>query len=44
MAVWSAKRLSSDTELRSLRSHYEAAETDPDVAREWAMPIEGHAA
>jgi len=43
MAVWSAKRLSSETELRSLRSHYEAAEADPDVAREWAMPIEGHA-
>jgi epoxyqueuosine reductase len=44
MAVWSTKRLSSDTELRSLRSHYEAVETDPDVAREWAKPIEGHAA
>jgi epoxyqueuosine reductase len=44
MAVWSAKRLSSDTELRSLRSHYEAGEMDPDVAREWAMPIEGNAA
>jgi epoxyqueuosine reductase len=44
MAVWSLKRLSSESELRSLQARYESAEADPDVAREWAMPIEGHAA
>jgi epoxyqueuosine reductase len=44
MAVWSVKRLMSDAEIAPLRARYEPAEIDPDVAREWAMPVEGHAA
>lgn len=42
MAIWSVKRLMSDAELAPLRAHYETSETDPEVAREWATPVEGH--
>ena len=42
MAIWSVKRLMSDAELAPLRVHYETSETDPEVAREWATPVEGH--
>jgi epoxyqueuosine reductase len=41
MAVWSAKRLMSDTELLPLRMRYEPAETDSEVRREWTLPVEG---
>lgn len=44
MAIWSAKRLMSATEIAPLQARYEPIETDPEVAREWAMPVEGHAA
>ena len=42
MAIWSAKRLMSDAELAPLRARYETSETDSEVAREWATPVEGH--
>jgi epoxyqueuosine reductase len=42
MAIWSVKRLMSDVELAPLRARYETSETDPEVAREWATPVEGH--
>jgi epoxyqueuosine reductase len=42
MAIWSAKRLMSGAELAPLRARYETTETDPEVAREWATPVEGH--
>jgi len=44
MAIWSAKRLMSAAEIEPLQARYEPIETDPEVAREWAMPVEGHAA
>jgi epoxyqueuosine reductase len=44
MAIWSAKRLMSATEIAALQARYEPIETDPEVAREWAMPVEGYAA
>jgi epoxyqueuosine reductase len=44
MAIWSAKRLMSAAEIAPLQARYEPIETDPEVAREWAMPVEGHAA
>ena len=44
MAIWSAKRLMSDAELAPLKARYEPNEADPEVAREWAMPVEGNPA
>ena len=44
MAIWSTKRLMSAAEITPLQARYEPIETDPEVAREWAMPVEGHAA
>jgi hypothetical protein len=34
----------SAAEIVPLQARYEPAEPDPEVAREWAMPVEGHAA
>jgi epoxyqueuosine reductase len=44
MAIWSAKRLMSDAELAPLKARYELNEADPEVAREWATPVEGNSA
>ncbi len=44
MAVWSAKRLMREEEFAPFKSRYEAREADPEVAREWAEPLEGHSA
>ena len=44
MAIWSAKRLMREEEFAPFKSRYEAREVDPEVAREWAQPVEGHSA
>ncbi len=44
MAIWSAKRLMHEEEFAPFKSRYEAREADPEVAREWAQPVEGHSA
>jgi epoxyqueuosine reductase len=44
MAIWAAKRLMSEAELAPLQAHYEPKEVDPEVAREWAEPVEGYSA
>jgi epoxyqueuosine reductase len=44
MAIWSAKRLMREEEFAPFKSRYEAREADPEVAREWAEPLEGHSA
>jgi epoxyqueuosine reductase len=44
MAIWAAKRLMSEAELAPLQAHYEPNEVDPEVAREWAEPVEGYSA
>lgn len=43
MAIWSAKRLMTDAEIDALKAQHELRERDPEVAREWTLPAEGHA-
>ncbi|WP_045837298.1 tRNA epoxyqueuosine(34) reductase QueG [Hyphomicrobium sp. 99] len=41
MAIWASRRLASDAEIDALQKRYQDRESDPEVAAEWTLPIEG---
>jgi epoxyqueuosine reductase len=44
MAVWAARRLLKEADVKALRQHHEPRERDGDVSAEWTRNLEGCAA
>jgi epoxyqueuosine reductase len=44
MAIWTLRRLADAPDVQTFKYRYQSLESDPEVAAEWIMPMEEHAA